>query len=327
MGVIWIASGIMALLTFSIVMFVMRPSPEEKALNKRFVDLKAAGMLGGEFAEAQEDLREFLKETNPGAFGWFEQLIDASVLHRKLQMLILQANSKTTVGTILFSGGAIAAGVTFVAWLFIHVWFVALGIGLVASFIPLMVLRMRRNRRVNRFNAALADCIDMMSRSLRAGHSMVAALQIIAEQAPEPAASEFGEVYKKQNYGLPLRDAFMQLLDRVPSQDLRVFVTGILVQKDTGGNLAEILDRIVFVIRERVRIQGEIRVHTAQGRLTGWILSGLPPILLLIINIVDPGYSDVLFTNPIGREILYTGIVLLAIGAFIIRQIINGIEI
>ena len=100
----------------------------------------------------------------------------------------------------------------------------------------------------------------------------MAAISIVAEQAVEPAKTEFGEVFKKQNYGLPLRDALMQLLDRVPSQDLRVLVTGMLVQKDTGGNLAEILDRILFVIRERLRIQGEIRTHTAQGRMTGWIL-------------------------------------------------------
>jgi tight adherence protein B len=156
---------------------------------------------------------------------------------------------------------------------------------------------------------------------------MIAAIGIIADQAPEPAKFEFGEVSKKQNYGLPLRDSLMQMLDRVPSQDLRVFVTGLLVQKDTGGNLAEILDRIVFVIRERVRIQGEIRVHTAQGRMTGWILTALPFVLLVIINIVDPGYSDVLFRDPTGREMLYVGVVLLLVGGVIIRQIINGIEL
>ena len=104
-------------------------------------------------------------------------------------------------------------------------------------------------------------------------------------------------------------------------------MTGLLVQKDTGGNLAEILDRIVFVIRERVRIQGEIRTHTAQGRMTGWILSALPVVLLLIINVVDPGYSSVLFNDPVGREMMYAGVILLLIGACIIRQIINGIEI
>jgi tight adherence protein B len=166
----------------------------------------------------------------------------------------------------------------------------------------------------------------MIARSLRAGHSLVAAIAIVAEQAVEPARTEFDEVYKKQNYGLPFREALMQLLDRVPSQDLRVLVTGILVQKDTGGNLAEILDRILFVIKERMRIQGEIRIHTAQGRMTGWILCALPIVMLGVINIVNPGYSNVLFTNPLGKKILYLGIGLLVAGGLIIRQIINGIE-
>ncbi len=167
----------------------------------------------------------------------------------------------------------------------------------------------------------------MMSRALRAGHSMVAALGIIAEQAPEPAKTEFIEVFKKQNFGLPLRDALMQLLDRVPSQDLRVLVTAMLVQKDTGGNLAEILDRTVFVIRERLRIQGEIRTHTAQGRLTGWILCLLPIIMMFLINVVNPGYSKIMFEDPMGQKMLYAGGGLLLLGGYVIRSIINGIEV
>ena len=128
----------------------------------------------------------------------------------------------------------------------------------------------------------------------------------------EPAKTEFGEVCKKQNYGLPLRDALMQLLDRVPSQDLRVLVTGMLVLKDTGGNL---------------RLQGEIRTHTAQGRLTGWILCALPIIMLGLINMINPGYSKVLFNEPLGHKLLGTGAVLLCVGGLMIRKIINGIEV
>jgi tight adherence protein B len=119
----------------------------------------------------------------------------------------------------------------------------------------------------------------------------------------------------------------MQLLDRFPSLDLRVLVTAILVQKDTGGNLADILDRTVFVIRERIRIQGEIRVQTAQGRLTGWILSGLPVIMLILLNLVNPGYSSILLTDPTGRKLIYAGLAMLAVGAWIMNHIVNGIEV
>ncbi len=119
----------------------------------------------------------------------------------------------------------------------------------------------------------------------------------------------------------------MELLDRVPSQDLRVLVTGVLVQKDTGGNLAEILDRIVAVIRERLKIQGEIRTHTAQGRMTGWVLCSLPIVMLLVINFINPGYSKALTDNPLGRKLLYAGLGLLAVGAFMIRHIVSSVEV
>jgi tight adherence protein B len=126
---------------------------------------------------------------------------------------------------------------------------------------------------------------------------------------------------------LSIRNALVQLLERVPSPDLRVLVTAIMVQKDTGGNLVEILDRTVFVIRERLRIQGEIQVQTAQGRLTGWILSGLPVVMMVLLNLVNPGYSSILFHDPGGRKLIYLGLAMLVVGSVIIRRIVNGIEV
>src|ERR1700691_4936630 len=201
------------------------------------------------------------------------------------------------------------------------------GAGLALGLLPYGILSFKRSRRIKAFNAALAESIDMLARALRAGHSVVGAMEMLAANAQEPAASEFGEVFKQQNLGLPMRDALMQLLDRVPSADLRVLVTAILVQKDTGGNLAEILDRTVFVIRERLRIQGEIQVQTAQGRITGWILSALPIVMMVLLNLVNPGYSDILFHEPFGRKLMYFSMGMLALGAFIIRRIVNGIEV
>jgi tight adherence protein B len=124
-----------------------------------------------------------------------------------------------------------------------------------------------------------------------------------------------------------MRNALLQLLDRVPSPDLRVLVTAIMVQKDTGGNLVEILDRTVFVIRERLRIQGEIRVETAQGRLTGWILTALPVVMMVLLNLVNPGYSSILFHDELGRKLIYISLGMLGVGSLIIRKIVNGIEV
>jgi tight adherence protein B len=202
-----------------------------------------------------------------------------------------------------------------------------LGVAALLCYVPFGLLSFKRSRRIKQFTDALPEAIDTMSRALRAGHSTTAAINIIAEQSVEPVRSEFNEVFKQQNFGLPLRDAMGQMLDRVPSQDLRVLVTAMLVQKETGGNLAEILDRTANTIRERLKLHGEIKTHTAQGRMTGYILCALPIVMLIAINMINPGYSKPLTETPVGKMICYLGIFLLVAGGLIIRQIINGIEV
>jgi len=231
------------------------------------------------------------------------------------------------VSMLLLSSAGLALMGFIAAYLCISILAVQILAACAFGYIPFGLISYRRARRITAFNAALPDAIDMMGRAMRAGHSIVASINTVAEQSAEPVKSEFREVFKQQTFGLPLRDALNQMQDRVPSQDLKVLVTGILVQKDTGGNLAEILDRTAGVIRERLRIQGEIRTHTAQGRMTGWILCSLPIVMLLMINFINPGYSNVLMDTPIGHALIAIGIVLLITGALIIRSIINGIEV
>jgi tight adherence protein B len=314
----------MLLITFGVVAFVFRPSAEQKGIDRRIAVIKASGagsLLAG------NELDQLLKATQTSNFGWLDKLLHSFSFSQKTQLLILQANSTTSVGTLGFTCLGVAVAGCGVSYLFFPILGVDALVGLVAGYLPIVFLMVRRSRRIAAFNAALPDSVDMMSRALRAGHSLVASLSIIAEQAAEPAKTEFGEVFKKQNYGLPLRDALTQLLERVPSQDLRVLVTAMLVQKDTGGNLAEILDRTVFVIRERLRIHGEIRTHTAQGRLTGWILCLLPVVMMFAINVLNPGYSKIMFEEPTGQKLLYAGVGMLIVGGLIIRSIINGIEV
>ncbi len=152
---------------------------------------------------------------------------------------------------------------------------------------------------------------------------MISSIEVVSEQSPEPLASEFGLVFQQQQFGIQFRDALLQLVDRVPSKDLQFLVTAILIQKETGGDLTEVLDRTTRIIRERIRIHGEIQTYTAQGRLTGWILSALPLVMLVIINLVTPGYSHILFYDPLGHRLLYAGGILIAIGGFVIRKIVK----
>jgi tight adherence protein B len=244
-----------------------------------------------------------------------------------LEMRIMQADSKTTPAMLLVATFGLAIVGFISVSVFLDIIAIQLVVACLLGYIPFAYISFKRSRRIAAFNAGLPDAIDMMGRALRAGHAMTASISMVAEQSAEPVRSEFGEVFKQQNFGLPLRDAFMQMLDHVPSQDLRVVVTGILVQKETGGNLADILDRTAHTIRERLKIQGEIRTHTAQGRMTGWILCMLPVVMLVVINMLNPGYSKILLDTPIGRMLCYLGVGLLATGGLIIRQIINGIEV
>ncbi len=315
---------ISTMVMFGIVFILLRPTADQKAMTARLDSLRSNADGS---ATTTLDLDLYLKSVKRGSFGWLEDIVSGTRFSRRIQLLIIQSDSATTVGTILMQcfAGMVMAGLL-VRMFTSNLAFVGL-LAILGGYLPLAVLGFKCGRRIDAFNKALPESIDMMARSLRAGHSLVAAIAIVAEQGAEPARTEFGEVYKKQNYGLPFREAMMQLLERVPSQDLRVLVTGMLVQKDTGGNLAEILDRILYVIKERLRIQGEIRIQTAQGRMTGWILCALPVVMLVLINLVNPGYSNVLFTDPLGKKMLYAGIGLLAVGGLIIRSIVNGIDV
>jgi tight adherence protein B len=313
------------LATFALVIYTTARSPLEQTIANRMalIHIPTANMDDAVKQEAEE----LLKATVKTRFGWLEEQLEQHKFAQRLRISILQANSSTTVaGLILTSVGLFVSGYC-VTWFFAPVLLIDLGAGVGAACLPFFVLTYKRARRIAAFDAVLAECIDMLARALRAGHSLVSALETLSENAQEPAASEFGEVFRQQNLGLPVRDALLQLLDRVPSADLQVLVTALLVQKDTGGNLAEILDRTVFVIRERVRIQGEIRVQTAQGRLTGWILSALPVVMMIMLNLVNPGYSDILFKDPFGRKLLYYSLGMLLLGTLIIRRIVNGIEV
>jgi tight adherence protein B len=316
--------GFIAILlaTFGLVVVMTRPSAEERTIEQRMALIHQSAN-----SKDSPEIMQLLKATRTGKFGWLDEILERYRFARTMQLRIMQANSSATVGSMLLTSlGLFLAGYA-VAWLFAPMVVIDIPAGAALSCLPYGFLSFKRSRRINAFNAALAEAIDMLARALRAGHSVAGAFAMLAENAQEPAATEFGEIFKQMNLGLPMRDALLQLLDRVPSSDLRVLVTAILVQKDTGGNLAEILDRTVFVIRERQRIQGEIQVQTAQGRLTGWILTALPVVMVILLNVVNPGYSDILLHDPLGRKLIYVSVGMLAAGAYIIRRIINGIEV
>jgi tight adherence protein B len=320
--VLFLAFAGILTICFGVMTVVLSSSKSQRLVDRRLASIRTAA-----FEPGSVEALELLKVDPVTRFEWLNQLIHKYPVAQMLETRILQADSKTTPAILLLTTFGLAVIGFLVVSVFFNILAVELGVACLLGYIPFGYISFKRSRRIAAFNAQLADAIDMMGRALRAGHAMTAAISIVAEQSLEPVRSEFGEVFKQQNFGLPLRDAFMQMLEHVPSQDLRVVVTGILVQKETGGNLADILDRTAHTIRERLRIQGEIKTHTAQGRMTGWILCSLPIVMLVVINILNPGYSKVLLDTPTGQMLCYLGVGLLCVGGFIIRQIINGIEV
>jgi tight adherence protein B len=188
---------------------------------------------------------------------------------------------------------------------------------------PLVVVAFLRMRRLRAFERELPEVIELLARAVRAGHSFTTGLEMVATDLPEPAAGEFRATFDEQRFGLPIRDALMNLCQRVPLLDVRLFVTALMVQKETGGNLAEILDNLSHVIRERFRIAGEVRVRTAQGRLTAVILMIIPVAMLVVLHVINPDYVHLLFVDRLGKYMLAAAATLQVIGAAVLWRIVK----
>jgi tight adherence protein B len=190
-------------------------------------------------------------------------------------------------------------------------------------FIPYGYASHMRTKRFQKFEEKFPEAIDTLARAVRAGHAFTTALEMIANEVSEPVAGEFRQLYEEQKFGLPVRDALLNLADRVPLVDVKFFVTAVMLQRETGGNLAEILDNLSYVIRERFKILRQVRVHTAQGRLTMMLLMALPPAVVCVMLVLNRGFIQPLFTDPVGHALIVGGITLQTMGYFVIRRIIR----
>jgi tight adherence protein B len=198
-----------------------------------------------------------------------------------------------------------------------------LPIGIAATLIPLAFVAWKRRRRLRKFEEHFPEALDLLGRAVRAGHAFTTGLEMISKECAEPLAGEFRTTFEEQNFGLPLRDTLLNLSERVPSVDVRFFVTALLIQKETGGNLAEILDGLSRVIRDRFRLYREVQVRTAQGRLTAAILIALPIFMGITLTVINPSYMRVLVTDPKGPVILVTAGGMQIIGSALLWKIIH----
>lgn len=307
-------------LTFGVVLLVTRPTATERTIEGRIAKLNAAP-VGTAWLEDENS--EIIKHTRLSEIPWLDNLLRRCAIGPRIHLLIEQAESSWSVAGVLACSLALAAVGGAIGYYELPQFALALAIALVFAVSPFLVLRYQRARRWKEFSKHLPESIDLMSRALRAGHSLTAAIEIVGEESPEPVRTEFREVYRQQNFGLPAREALVQLARRIPSPELNFVVTAILLQKETGGNLVEVLERTTAVIRERLRIQGEIRIYTAQGKLTGWILSLLPVVMFFLLSLANHGYTQVLIEDPLGRKLVYIGFALMVVGGLFIRKIVR----
>jgi tight adherence protein B len=319
MSILIVTFAFVLILTLTAVLLLTRPTAADRAIEGRVAGIQATAqelMIG-------EGLPEFMKRTKLSEIDWIDNLLKKWNVAHKIELLIVQAESSWTVTMVLLGSlGSALFGFAFSYFLLSDVSICSV-LAILFSTLPVFVLYVKRSRRMKRFNQGLPDAVELIARALRAGHSLSAAIEIVGQEAVEPVRTEFREVYRQQNFGLPQRDALLQLARRVPSSDLQFVVTAMLVQRETGGNLVDILDRTVAVVRDRIRIEGEIRIYTAQGRLTGVILATLPILMFFLINMVNHEYSKVLIEDPLGRKLVWTGLIFMIIGGILIRKIVN----
>ncbi len=253
-----------------------------------------------------------------------EKLLERSTsLVRPLERMIERAGLTITIGQVVLACGLLAALTFLLAMKFVGWMLIALAAAVVGASVPLLVIRWLANRRLTKFEEQFPEAIDLIARGLRAGHALTSALGMVAEEAPEPVRGEFRLLYDRQNFGMPLADALKSFAERVPLLDARFFATSVLTQRESGGNLGEVLDNLSALIRERFRLKRHVRAVSAHGRMTGWILSLLPMAIAAILAVIAPGYITIMSTDPFGKMLVVAALVMQAIGAFIMRRIID----
>jgi tight adherence protein B len=283
------------------------------------------GALTGEVAPAhfEDGVTDIKREEQLSRIPWLNRWLVRINIASRTRMLLYQADVKQSVGTLLMTSaiGWLVVG----CGLYLRTGYFLSSFLIGAAFIPLPLFYVLRKRasRFGKFEQKLPEALDMLVSALRVGHSLVTGIGALGQESTEPITREFRKLFDEQNFGIDLRTAMINLTLRVPLQDVRIFVAAVLIQKESGGNLAEVLEKVAQTTRERFRLKKQISVHTAQGRLTGWILSALPVALGFGMYLVNPESISVLWKRPIGLKMLYTAVGMTTVGSLIIQKIVR----
>jgi tight adherence protein B len=242
---------------------------------------------------------------------------------RPLELFIEQSGTRMTVATFLLLSATCGIVILYITMELTGSVLLGLGLGALAASVPTSLLRFLRTRRILKFEEQFPEALALISRALKAGHTFTTGLAMVAEEMPTPIGPEFKLLYDQQNYGMPLPDALKEFARRVWLLDARFFVTAVMIQRESGGNLSEILDNIATVIRDRFRVKRQIRVISAHARMTGFVLVGVPPSLALMLFLINPDHIRTLTGSPLGMQLIYGAITMQTVGTLIIRKMVK----
>lgn len=269
------------------------------------------------------DLPDVLRSELLSDIPLFNRILVHFNIAVKADKLLKQANVEMKVGTFFLLSCFLFSCGLFLGLLWHWPSLISVLFGFFLFTTPSLVVNLKKRNRVKKFIQYFPETLEMFARSLRAGHSFTGAIQLVAHEMPDPIGPEFQKVFDEQNLGIPLRTALISLTDRNDLLDVKFFVTAILIQRETGGNLAEIIDKIAYVIRERFRVQGQLKIFTAQARMSGTVLAFLPLSVAFILFQLNPGYMKPLWEDPIGRLMILAAVILQILGMLVIRKIIR----
>jgi tight adherence protein B len=306
---------LLLIVMFGVLVYLLKPSAMERAVEDQLASIEGGQSVSGSRTTIlkQDAVRSTALDELARMLPWAESG----------SRLIKQAGYDWSLGLLTLLSLMAAVAAFGLASLFNASVIFSILFGVAAGLGPYVYLHIVRHVRFNRFSDLLPEAVDLMSRGLRAGHSIQAVLEMVGNEIADPVGLEFRSLHKEQTLGLPIRDAMMSLVDRVPVDDMRFLATAILLQKESGGNLAQILDKTANVIRERARLRGQLRIYTAQGRVTGYLLGGAPFIMFGLMNLVNHNYEKTLFSDPFGLKMVYFGLGMMFLGILAIRKIID----
>jgi tight adherence protein B len=319
MGIIVLFVFIGVFAAIALPMFAASSSDNSK---KALATLDAA--LKNEIKETtRQQNMDLRKDEQLSSIPWLNKRLLSIELAPYLRKMLSQADLDWSPGRVLIMTVAFCLLPSYFLFYMFQSYPIALLGGVVFGALPVGWVFFKRSRRFSAFEKHLPEALDLMVSGLRAGHSLLAAMALVSRECPEPVKSEFKICFEEQNYGLEMKLALENMLNRVPLQDLKITATAILIQKESGGNLAEVLDKTSHVIRERFRLKRQIMVHTAQGRLTGLVLTCLPIVLGVGIYFVDPDMISILWHRQIGIDLMWGAAGLIMLGGFVIYKIVN----